>query len=139
MELRMLRAISLLRDGDAKVAQVADQCGFNHLGFFNRCFKRRFGMSPGRWRVVSAKASTLGAPAHPERERGKPSDTGAQGMETPSPPPSASSTQLKKAALSPVLEYLNSPNEELRRHNLPVVPPAMMANLAGSPILGIFS
>ena len=109
MELRMLRAISLLRDADAKVAQVADQCGFNHLGFFNRCFKRRFGMSPGRWRIVSAKASTLGVSPRPERETGNQSDTRAPGMETPSPPPVSSSTQLKKAALSPVLEVLEQP------------------------------
>jgi len=53
MELRMLRAISLLRDAGAKVNSVAEQCGFNHLGLFNNCFKRRFGTSPGRWRRLS--------------------------------------------------------------------------------------
>ena len=56
MEMRLLKAISLLRDGDAKVIHVAEQCGFNHLGLFNTCFKRRFGTSPGQWRKSSARA-----------------------------------------------------------------------------------
>jgi AraC-like DNA-binding protein len=50
MEMRLLKAISLLRDPDIKVIHVAEQCGFNHLGLFNTCFKRRFGSSPGQWR-----------------------------------------------------------------------------------------
>ncbi len=50
MEMRLLRAVALLRDPDAKVINVAEQCGFNHLGLFNICFKRRFGTSPGQWR-----------------------------------------------------------------------------------------
>lgn len=50
MEMRLLKAVSLLRDPDAKVIHVAEQSGFNHLGLFNTCFKRRFGMSPGEWR-----------------------------------------------------------------------------------------
>jgi AraC-like DNA-binding protein len=55
MEMRLLRAASLLRDPDTKVINVAEQCGFNHLGLFNTCFKRRFGDSPGRWRKMSAQ------------------------------------------------------------------------------------
>jgi AraC-like DNA-binding protein len=58
MEMRLLKAISLLRDVDAKVINVAEQCGFNHLGLFNTCFKRRFGISPGRWRKQSAQGKT---------------------------------------------------------------------------------
>ena len=55
MEMRLLRAVSLLRDADAKVINVAAQCGFNHLGLFNTCFKKRFGVSPGRWRKQVAQ------------------------------------------------------------------------------------
>jgi AraC-like DNA-binding protein len=55
MEMRLLKAASLLRDPDIKVIHVAEQCGFNHLGLFNTCFKRRFGASPGRWRKMSAR------------------------------------------------------------------------------------
>ena len=50
MEMRLLKAVSLLRDTGAKVINVAEQCGFNHLGLFNICFRRRFGTSPGQWR-----------------------------------------------------------------------------------------
>jgi AraC-like DNA-binding protein len=50
MEMRLLKAMALLRNPDAKVIDVAEECGFNHLGLFNTCFKRRFGSSPGKWR-----------------------------------------------------------------------------------------
>jgi AraC-like DNA-binding protein len=56
MEMRLLKAVSLLRDAEIKIIHVAEQCGFNHLGLFNTCFKRRFGASPGQWR----KARTPG-------------------------------------------------------------------------------
>ena len=55
MEMRLLKAISLLRDRDAKVINVAEQCGFNHLGLFNTCFRRRFGTSPGQWRKAASE------------------------------------------------------------------------------------
>lgn len=50
MEMRLLKAVSLLRDPNTKIINVAEQCGFNHLGLFNTCFKKRFGVSPGQWR-----------------------------------------------------------------------------------------
>ncbi|HEY1662528.1 MAG TPA: helix-turn-helix transcriptional regulator [Verrucomicrobiae bacterium] len=56
MEIRLLKAISLLRNPREKVINVAEQCGFNHLGLFNTCFKRRYGTSPGQWYKLMAKA-----------------------------------------------------------------------------------
>lgn len=56
MEMRLLKAISLLRDVNAKIINVAEECGFNHLGLFNTCFKRRFGTSPGQWRKATLQA-----------------------------------------------------------------------------------
>jgi AraC-like DNA-binding protein len=50
MEMRLLTAVTLLRDPDAKVTNVANQCGFNHLGLFSTCFRRRFNLAPGEWR-----------------------------------------------------------------------------------------
>jgi AraC-like DNA-binding protein len=50
MEVRLLKAASLLRNPSVKVQDAAKQCGFNHLGLFNTCFKRRFRVSPGAWR-----------------------------------------------------------------------------------------
>jgi AraC-like DNA-binding protein len=50
MEMRLAKAAWLLRNPDAKIINVAEESGFNHLGLFNTCFKRRFGMSPTQWR-----------------------------------------------------------------------------------------
>jgi AraC-like DNA-binding protein len=58
MEMRLLKSVALLRDPDAKVINVAEACGFNHLGLFNTCFKRRFGASPGRWQKMAVRAET---------------------------------------------------------------------------------
>jgi AraC-like DNA-binding protein len=55
MEMRLLKAVSLLRNPEAKVINVAEECGFNHLGLFNTCFKRRFTVSPGQWRKHAAQ------------------------------------------------------------------------------------
>lgn len=55
MEMRLLKAMSLLRNPDAKVMNVAEDCGFKHLGLFSTCFKRRFGVSAGQWRQLSAQ------------------------------------------------------------------------------------
>lgn len=73
MEIRLIRAMALLRDPNAKVIHVAEQCGFHHLGLFNTCFKRRFGHSPGQWRkrVVKQKGGVTelfaDTPACPRR------------------------------------------------------------------------
>jgi AraC-like DNA-binding protein len=56
MEMRLLKAVSLLVDPDAKIIYVAEKCGFNHMGLFNTCFKKRFGASPGQWRKVITEA-----------------------------------------------------------------------------------
>ncbi|MGH7950326.1 MAG: helix-turn-helix domain-containing protein [Limisphaerales bacterium] len=53
MEMRLLNAVNLLRNPEAKIINVAEKCGFNHLGLFNTCFKRRFGASPGQWRKIN--------------------------------------------------------------------------------------
>jgi AraC-like DNA-binding protein len=59
MEMRLVKAAACLRNGQAKVIMVAEQCGFNHLGLFNTCFKRRFGTTPGQWRLAAEKPSSL--------------------------------------------------------------------------------
>ena len=76
MEMRLLKAISLLRDPDVKIIDVAEQCGFNHLGLFNTCFKRRFGLSPGRWRLsknettIAVASEVPGQPHCPMQSNG---------------------------------------------------------------------
>jgi AraC-like DNA-binding protein len=59
MDLRLAKAVCLLSDPNAKVTNVAEQCGFNHLGLFHQCFKRRFGSSPGQWRNLQASAQSV--------------------------------------------------------------------------------
>lgn len=58
MEMRLLKVVSLLRNPEAKIITLAGQCGFNHRGLFNACFKRRFGVSPGQWRKNLAPNSS---------------------------------------------------------------------------------
>lgn len=72
MEMRLMKAANYLRDSQAKVIFVADQCGFNHLGLFNTCFKRRFGTTPGQWRQRAAEKPSLliGNPGIPPQVNG---------------------------------------------------------------------
>ena len=46
-ELRLRRAADLLaRDAERRISDIAFECGFNDLSYFNRCFRRRFGLTP---------------------------------------------------------------------------------------------
>ena len=46
-ELRLRRAADLLtRGAPRRISDVAFACGFNDLSYFNRCFRRRFGLTP---------------------------------------------------------------------------------------------
>ena len=49
-ELRLTKAQQLLRDTDARIAQVAFDSGYRNLGLFNALFKKRFGTTPSSWR-----------------------------------------------------------------------------------------
>jgi AraC-like DNA-binding protein len=66
MEIRLLKAVSLLRNPREKVINVAEQCGFNHLGLFNTCFKKRYGASPGQWRKLALHSDNSTAARNPE-------------------------------------------------------------------------
>jgi len=46
-ELRLRKAAELLaRGGDRRISDIAFDCGFNDLSYFNRSFRRRFGLTP---------------------------------------------------------------------------------------------
>jgi AraC-like DNA-binding protein len=49
-EVRLLRAQELLATTESKVLEVAMESGFQSVSLFNLMFKRRFGLTPGRWR-----------------------------------------------------------------------------------------
>jgi len=45
-ELRLRKAAELLAHAEGRISDVALACGFNDLSYFNRCFRRRFGLTP---------------------------------------------------------------------------------------------
>lgn len=57
-ELRMLKAAHLLRETHLKIGQVAEECGYRHIGLFNATFKRRWHQTPTQWRRGSAEIET---------------------------------------------------------------------------------
>lgn len=80
MEMRLLKAMTLLRDPEAKIINVAEQCGFNHLGLFNTCFKRRFGTSPGQWRKDAFKVADKTSSAKGSNEEKPPCPLHVNGL-----------------------------------------------------------
>jgi AraC-like DNA-binding protein len=47
LELRLSRAAErLAQAGERRISAIAFDCGFNDLSYFNRCFRRRFGLTP---------------------------------------------------------------------------------------------
>lgn len=48
--IRLSRASELLSNTESKVVDVALESGFQSLSLFNQMFRKRFGLSPGRWR-----------------------------------------------------------------------------------------
>lgn len=45
-ELRLRKAAELLAHTEGRISDIAFDCGFNDLSYFNRCFRRRFGLTP---------------------------------------------------------------------------------------------
>ena len=54
-ELRMKRAEELLCLGDSKIIDIAFECGFNSVSYFNKQFYKRYGTSPGIYRKDKMK------------------------------------------------------------------------------------
>lgn len=50
-EIRLARACELLANSKSKVVEVAMESGYKSLSLFNLMFTRRFGTSPGKWRL----------------------------------------------------------------------------------------
>ena len=48
-ECRLQKAVRMLGSGTSLVSEVAEQCGFDSLAAFSRCFKREFGISPSEF------------------------------------------------------------------------------------------
>jgi len=57
IELRLQRARQFLASSDAKIINIAYDCGYRHLGLFNAMFKKRFGVTPSEWRQQNNRKS----------------------------------------------------------------------------------
>ena len=44
--LRLHQAAALLRRTDRSISQIAEEVGFDDVGYMSRCFKKQFGMTP---------------------------------------------------------------------------------------------
>jgi len=60
-ELCLQHAQVLLSDATVKISTVAAESGYQHRGFFNATFKKRFGVSPNEWRRQNLTAPTQDA------------------------------------------------------------------------------
>ena len=56
-KIRLTRASELLVNTEIKVVDVALDSGFQSLSLFNLMFRKRYGLSPGRWRKQSQNQS----------------------------------------------------------------------------------
>ena len=65
IEWRIEQAKKLLLDSDAKIIDVAGQCGFRSLGQLNQTFKRHTRLSPGAWRAAFAVTRAKYKRQHP--------------------------------------------------------------------------
>lgn len=54
-DYRLLMAAEALRRGGDGILTISGQCGFENLSYFNRCFKKRFGLPPSRYRAAQQR------------------------------------------------------------------------------------
>ena len=59
-ELRLVKACEMLANSNAKVVEVALTSGYQSNSLFSLLFKKRFGVSPGKWRQQHAQNSPAG-------------------------------------------------------------------------------
>ena len=52
-ERRLNEAAAMLRGSDDTVLAVAESCGFGNLSYFNRVFKKKFGLTPREYRRLT--------------------------------------------------------------------------------------
>ena len=50
LELRLKKAKKLISTTNDKIIDIAFECGFDNISYFNRCFKKEYGISPTAFR-----------------------------------------------------------------------------------------
>ena len=53
--LRLEKAKKLIKEGTASIADTASVCGFSDSGYFSRCFKKHFGITPAEYSLKYRK------------------------------------------------------------------------------------
>lgn len=57
--LRISRACDLLqKNPDSKIEEISRECGFNHITYFNKIFKREMGISPSEFKAKKKKSAS---------------------------------------------------------------------------------
>lgn len=59
IQTRLNQARSLLRESDAKIAEIGARVGLPNQGYFYRAFRRYFGMTPDEYRQVAKMAGMV--------------------------------------------------------------------------------
>lgn len=49
-EIRLRKSIELLKTDSMNITEIAMNCGFNDLNYFSRVFKKKYGISPSKFR-----------------------------------------------------------------------------------------
>ena len=50
LDKRLQMAKKMLKTGDDKIINIAYECGFNNISYFNRSFQKKYGLTPGEYR-----------------------------------------------------------------------------------------
>lgn len=57
--VRLENAALLLAETSAPIQEIATQCGFKDIKYFNRCFRALYGITPSRYRTAASKGEPL--------------------------------------------------------------------------------
>ena len=50
LDLKLERACEMLKATKNKAIDIALECGFNNISYFNRAFKAKYGLTPNEYR-----------------------------------------------------------------------------------------
>lgn len=54
-QVRMQKASELLKTGGIRLADIAEKVGYNDAGYFSKCFKSHYGVSPSEYELIKLK------------------------------------------------------------------------------------
>lgn len=51
-EVRLTEALHLLRQGERRIGDIAEMCGFSDQSYFSKVFSARYGVPPSEWSLI---------------------------------------------------------------------------------------